>query len=183
MLNDKTHGMLNQAQFEMLGREYHELFARLGTFKPEQLHFKPGADKWSLLQIIEHLVLAELSVLSCRPDLPRPIATPKRLLCAFNYILVVGVLKLGLPVPVASPEMEPKGDLSISVLYHRWDSNRQILRRHMQKPPSDLRKRLLFCHPIAGPLTLKQTLHVGRLHFHSHRSQIDRNLKILSRSN
>jgi len=175
--------MLNEAQFEMLEREYHELFNRLGEFKPEQLHFKPGADKWSLLQIIEHLVLAEISVLNCRPDLQRPIATPRRLLHAFNYLLVVSVLKLGLPVPVASSEMEPKGDLSISVLYRRWDANRQILRRHLQTPPSDLRKRLLFCHPIAGPLTLKQTLHVGRLHFHSHRSQIDRNIKILSRSN
>jgi hypothetical protein len=183
MLNEKSYKMFNQIKFEMLGRDYQELFNTLGTFNPEQLHFKPGAGKWSLLQIIEHLVLAEISVLNCRPDLQRPIAAPKRLFNAFNYLLVVGVLKLGIPVPVVSSDMEPQGDLSLSSLYRQWDTNRQKLKRHMQAPPSDLKNRLLFCHPVAGPLTLKKTLHVGRLHFHSHRSQIDRNIKILSRSN
>lgn len=175
--------MFNQTQFERLEREYQELFERLETFKPEQLHFKPGQGKWSLLQIIEHLVLAERSVLNCRPDLQRPIAAPKRLLHAFNYLLVVGVLKLGIPVPVVSSDMEPKGELSLSALYRQWNENRQKLRHHMQAPPPDLKSRLLFCHPVAGPLTLKKTLHVGRLHFQSHRSQFDRNMKILSRIN
>jgi len=175
--------MINQNQYEILGQEYHDLFKTLETFKPEQLHFKPGPDKWSLQQIIEHLVLAEISVLNCQPNLQRRMAAPKRLFNAFNYLLVVGVLKLGIPVPVVSSDMEPKGDVSLSDLYRRWNLNRQKLKRQMQAPLSDLKRRLLFCHPVAGTLTLKRTFHVGRLHFHSHMSQIDRNIKILNQRN
>ena len=175
--------MIHKKQYETLGREYHELFNTFETFTPEQLQFKPGPAKWSLLEIIEHLVLAEISVLNCQPDLQRPIAAPKRLFNAFNYLLVVGVLKLGIPVPVVSSDMEPKGDLSLSALFRQWDANRKKLKRHMQAPSIELKRRLLFCHPVAGPLTLKRTLHVGQLHFHSHMSQIDRNIKILNQRN
>jgi hypothetical protein len=173
-----------ERQLGRLDKQRHALLDELETLTGEQVAFTPGPGKWSMLEVIEHLVISEREIFKCVPEQPRKRQGISRLRNHVSYIFVVIVLKLGLPVPVVSHEMEPEGKSSLSELHRQWDENHGWLRGFVEKLSEEDLDRPVFCHPVAGPITLAQSIQMDRLHLNTHLRQIRRNkrmMKLISR--
>ena len=92
------------------------LLDEMGALDPAKLVAKPLAGKWSILEIIEHLMLAERAVFQGMPEPSRLSERERRLKHRFGYAIVMFVLKYGIPVQVPSPAMLPQGDRSLGEL-------------------------------------------------------------------
>jgi hypothetical protein len=161
-------------QIEALNRRRRALLDELETLPREKLAYKSASNRWSLLQIVEHLVLAEREVLGHPSNGHKRAAVKRGLRARLAYLLVLLVLRLGLPVPPASPAMVPGERASMAELRWRWDENYRWLSAFVDEVKPDRLVHAVFRHPIAGPLTLPQVVHIGQLHFDYHRRQIER---------
>ncbi len=168
-----------QRQLDKLDKQRHALLDGLETLTAEQVAFRPGPSKWSIGQVIEHLVISEREIFKCVPEQSQKGQGIYSLRNRISYILVVVILKLGLPVPVVSHEMEPEGRSSLTELYRQWDENHRWLRSFVEKLPAEDWDRPVFCHPVAGPLTFAQSIHLDRLHLNTHLRQIKRNKRMM----
>ena len=162
-LNDRIHRFTVQRA---------ALLERLEAMPPAQLSARPRPGKWSILEIVEHLALAERAVLR---GLPHPSLLSERersLKHRILYLLVVFLLKARIPVRVPSREMAPGGDRSLSQSRHLWDENQAWLRAYVDQLDSSGLRRAVFVHPVAGPLTVAQAIRLGQIHLDVHARQI-----------
>jgi hypothetical protein len=159
-------------QLEIYDRQRSALLDDLQRLNDDQLRRKSGPDNWSLLEIIQHLVLSEREVLQGLPDSKKLTARKRGLRARLSYPLVLAVLRWNIPAPVPSDGMVPDGNTSLSELQQRWDENLSWLREYLDTlGPEDL-PRAVFRHPIVGPMTVVQTIHLAKLHFDVHLRQI-----------
>ena len=155
------------------------LLDEMGGLDPATLVAKPLAGKWSILEIIEHLVLAERAVLQGLPDPSRLREQERRLKHRISYVIVMFVLKYGIPVQVPSSAMIPQGNRSLGELHRLWDESQEWLRAYMDHLDPRGFREAVFGHPVAGPLSVEQALHMGQVHFDSHVRQIRRLQRLL----
>lgn len=135
---------------------------------------KPQAGKWSVLEIVEHLVLAEREVLQNLPEPSQLVERQRGLGARVTYPVVMFVLKCGIPVKVPSDGMIPKGDASLGDLRRQWNESQQWLRAYVDGLDRAGFGRAVFKHPVAGPLTVAEAVHMGQLHVETHARQIRR---------
>lgn len=83
-------------------------------------HPRPG--KWSIQEIVEHLVLSETGVFGDLDALDRRTPRRRRARDYLLYPLVMFILRFDIPVRVPSPSMIPRGELSLRELGGRWRS-------------------------------------------------------------
>ena len=155
------------------------LLDEMGALDPATLVARPLAGKWSMLEIIEHLVLAERAVLQGLPELSRLREQERRLKHRFSYAIVMVVLRCSIPVRVPSPAMIPQGDRSLGELRRLWDESQEWLRAYIDRLDRRGFRRAVFEHPVAGPLSVKQALHMGQVHLDTHVRQIRRLQRLL----
>ena len=155
------------------------LLDEMGALDPATLVARPLAGKWSMLEIIEHLVLAERAVLQGLPELSRLREQERRLKHRFSYAIVMVVLRCGIPVRVPSPAMIPQGDRSLGELRRLWDESQEWLRAYIDRLDRRGFRRAVFAHPVAGPLSVEQALHMGQVHLDTHVRQIRRLQRLL----
>ena len=155
------------------------LLDEMGALDPATLVARPLAGKWSMLEIIEHLVLAERAVLQGLPELSRLREQERRLKHRFSYAIVMVVLRCSIPVRVPSPAMIPQGDRSLGELRRLWDESQEWLRAYIGQLDRRGFRRAVFEHPVAGPLSVKQALHMGQVHLDTHIRQIRKLQRLL----
>ena len=155
------------------------LLDEMGALDPATLVARPLAGKWSMLEIIEHLVLAERAVLQGLPELSRLREQERRLKHRFSYAIVMVVLRCSIPVRVPSPAMIPQGDRSLGELRRLWDESQEWLRAYIDRLDRRGFRRAVFEHPVAGPLSVKQALHMGQVHLDTHIRQIRKLQRLL----
>ncbi len=148
------------------------LLDELATLSAEDLAAKPEAGGWSILEIVEHLILAERAILQGLPPLAELVVRPRSLKNRCIYPLVVTILKLGIPVKVPSRRMLPTGTVPLAELRGQWDETYRWLRSYVASLPPDGASRAVFQHPVSGPITLTQALRMDRLHLATHLKQI-----------
>jgi hypothetical protein len=156
------------------------LLDELGILDGGTLAARPLPGKWSILEIVEHLVLAEREVLQ---KLPRPselVELRRGLSSHFTYPMVMLVLRWGIPVKAPSPGMIPIGTSSLPELRRQWDESQRWLRAYVTGLDRHGIGRAVFQHPVAGPLTVQQAVHMGQLHILAHTRQIRRLLSLMN---
>ena len=132
------------------------------------------------MQVIQHLVKAELSVLANLPDPSLLMHKPRGILAQLGYLVVIWVLKWGLPVPVPKPAMTPDGhQSSLSVRRVEWDRNTKWLQPYLDGLTPATAMRAVFRHPVTGPLTPDRALRLAHLHLDTHIRQIDRIRRVM----
>lgn len=148
------------------------LLDEMEAMDPTALAAKPLAGKWSVLEIIEHLVLAERAVFKGLADPSRLIARERGVGNYVRYQIVMFILKSGIRVRVPSPTMVPQGNRSIAELRRLWDENQTWLRLSIAHlGPKGIRGAVLE-HPVAGPLTVAMAVRMGQVHVDGHVRQI-----------
>lgn len=133
---------------------------------------RPQPDTWSILEIVEHLVLAEAAILQGLPPAAELNDRPRSLKHRLRFQVVMAILRFGIPVRVPSRSMVPTGQAPLTELRRRWDENLHWLRSYAGGLDAVGERRAVFLHPVAGPITLAQALRMDRLHLDVHLRQI-----------
>ena len=91
---------------------HQEMFDLIDELKPKQLLFKPEPDRWSMLQVLQHVVLGaqgmRRSEAEMRDNPLREILKPGEMVKLVKDVLVKDV-----PVDVPDPSMEPDGEVTV----------------------------------------------------------------------
>lgn len=164
------------ALIDALDAQRGALLDLLDGLEAEVLSARPGPEKWSILDIAEHLVVAERVVLRGLPPWADLADHPRSLKHRAIFVLVLGILRFGIPVKVPSRRMIPTGQATLPGLRREWDEHLRWLRSYAREFDADGRRRAVFLHPVAGPITLVQALRMNRLHLRTHLRQIRRRL-------
>ena len=144
------------------------LLDRVQALPPPLLEAKPRAGKWSILEIVEHLALAERTVLQGLPQPSQLAERPRKPKHRFRYFLVWWFLKLRIPVQVPSPAMVPQGNRSLSDIRQLWDESQAWFRAYVGQLDARGLRRAVFRHPVAGPLTPAQAVRLNQIHLDIH---------------
>jgi uncharacterized damage-inducible protein DinB len=150
-----------------------ELIKEIESLTDDQLRAQPGGDRWSMLQTLQHLVLAEQGMRTSEAELRtnpvRDLLRPGKLINVVRDILIRDV-----PVKVPHPSLEPDGKVSLGDLLKLWEQERQRMRDLLESISADNSETVMFSHPAAGPMTVAQALDLTLVHLRHHRRQIDR---------
>jgi len=163
-----------QEAFDSLGKKYGKLLQHLNSLTDDVLHFKAQADKWSIVEVIEHLVMAEENMLAQLTDATSAPTLDPQDRSAKNYHIVIKVMTRDIPVDVPDESMEPHGQISLAELLVRWDDTRKKTRAYISVIDSEKAGDLVYRHPFAGPLDMAETLRFIDVHFDNHMRHIDR---------
>ena len=168
-------------QVDRIESKRSRLLAELDALPRSVLDARPPSGGWSVLEVVEHLVLAEESVLANmdRPELLRPRRTSLR--SRLGYAAIIGVLSSPLRVQVPTTAMRPEGTRSFEELRTAWEESHRALRRHVTAVEEGRISGAVFAHPVSGPLTTRQALRMMRVHMNRHTRQIRRILGELGR--
>lgn len=156
------------------------LIELVSGIEPARLAAHPRPDKWSIQEIVEHLVLSEVGVFGDFAQLGQQTPRPRRTRDRILYLVVMFILRLDIPVRVPSPAMSPKGGLSLADARVQWEANHDRLRAWVMTSDQSLLNLPLFRHPVAGPMTTAQSLRMLEVHLDRHGRQIDALVKLMT---
>ena len=163
-----------QKTFDSLDKKYTKLLQDLSSLTDEALNFKAGADKWSIVEVIEHLVMAEENMLEQLTGTASATTLDPQDRSAKNFHIVIKVMTKDIPVDVPDESMEPHSQFSLEDLLGRWDDTRQKTRAYIEGINSENAGDLVYRHPFAGPLDMAETLRFIDVHFDNHMRHIDK---------
>jgi len=161
-------------KFDNLTIKREALWRKLGSLSSDALNFKADPDKWSVVEVVEHLVIVDQDLLNqiSTEDPNRPLDGQSR--SPENFRTVIKVMERDIPVDVPDERAEPHGRFSLAELLSRWTDIQQKLHERLAEISSENKDQLGYRHPCAGPLTITETLHFVEAHFDNHMRHIDR---------
>jgi len=162
-----------KATFDNLEIKYGKLLQQLNSLTDEALNFKAGADKWSVVEVIEHLVLAEENMQEQLSGAASAPVLDPRDRSAKNFHIVIKVMTRDIPVDVPDESMEPHGQSPLETLLDRWGDTRKKIRTYIDAITPEKVEDLVYRHPFAGPLNMAETLRFIDVHFDNHMRHID----------
>jgi hypothetical protein len=163
-----------QDKFDSLTQKRAALLQHLGSMPNKVLSFKAGPDKWSIVEVIEHLVLAETNLLEqLSANIPVSTLDPKSR-TPEKHQIVIKVMEGDIPVDVPDESVEPHGCMTMDALINQWDDIRIKLRYLLASINAENVDDPVYRHPYGGPLDIFETLHFFDVHFDNHMRHIDR---------
>jgi hypothetical protein len=163
-----------QEQYDSLTLKLEALLQRLDSLSGEKLSFKAGPDKWSIVEVVEHLVIAEESLVKQLtaniPDstLGPGAKTPEK------HQVVIKVMERDIEVDVPHESLEPHGRIALEDLLTQWKDFREKLPVLLAEIRPENKDNPVFSHPYGGPLDPSDTLQFFEVHFDNHMRHIDR---------
>jgi uncharacterized damage-inducible protein DinB len=175
---NKMHSQLLESYKELVETSK-ELLSELSEYSIEILQKQPRAEKWSVVQIVNHLILAESMSLGYIKK--KVLAVEELEEVGFRQNLTMNIMKLAqrssrkfkAPAPVSQPESGSSHD----DLRKDWEAVQLALKSFLDQFPDQYVKKALYKHPFAGRLSLSQMMKVHVYHINRHQSQIDALLK------
>ena len=164
---------------ERLNAKLDSLNGLIANVTESDLKRKQGG-VWSVIEISEHLYLAEQASLgyvnyklTSNHELPlityRTWWNEQKLKWGFKYLK-----RLPAPVKVAEGQFRMK---SWSVLVDAWRSEREILGQFLREASDEVYTMACYKHPLTGRISLFGMMVFFDIHFDRHRRQILMNLK------
>lgn len=162
---------------ERLRSEVEVLCLRHGD---EACRTAPKEGGWSALQILNHILLSEAGTLRYMKNKTAytPVLKKTTPVSYLRFALLTSALRspfrFQAPEGVRPSEMESLP--SLPVLLEQWSEVRRDFRDFLEQFPQGQENKLVFRHPIAGRLTLIQTLSFMKDHLNRHLKQIHKRL-------
>ncbi|MEM1056776.1 MAG: DinB family protein [Bacteroidota bacterium] len=140
---------------------------------PDVLHaVRSDPGRWSILEITEHLALAEREVLRGLPDPARLVPQSRSLASGLRRRMLKGILTSRIRVGTPSAGMSPTGGRSLHEIRALWNENMVWLAAHIEEASDERLAEAVFAHPVSGPLTTAEVLWLADLHLQRHWDQI-----------
>lgn len=170
-------------EFARIERQREALAAELAQVDEAQLGRQPDEGRWSIKQVIEHLILAErgsLNYLSYKLSLGEQ-PPPPGLRAALRSLLLNFLLWQPIK-EISAPELvsKPRNDRAMATVMADWADQRQQLRVFLSSAPDAWHRALSYKHPLMGRLTLLSMLTFFGAHVGRHTRQIRRTLQAVS---
>ncbi len=133
----------------------------------------PGPDRWSTIQIMEHLILSEREILHFPAPFSGRGGDRRRVRDHLGRIMVWTILGARIPVPVPEKTMAPKGKTPLHRIRRMAAELHDWLDVEISSSSAETLSAAIFHHPVAGPLALPQALRLNRLHIAAHLRQLE----------
>lgn len=167
-----------------LNSKLEKLVNSLNGLSHQQLNKQPEPGAWSILQVMQHVMLAEkLSVGYVRKKTSRPETLKK---AGFGYFFRYAVLKIFLALPfkfkapaVVSEDKFPE-ESNFEKVVAEWKMVRSDLVQLLEGIHPSWQDKEIFKHAVAGRMTLDGMLTFFEDHFDRHLKQIERTAKVVS---
>lgn len=163
--------------------EKERVLARVAGFTPEARDARPDPARWSVADVVEHLVLVETGMrtaLAKDPVPERPRAFPPG--HWWRYPALRGALLLGIRIRAPVDVILPRRETSWNVLLERWEEERRLLEEWLHRAPQGILPDPRFRHPLAGWLSVREAMVFAGDHIKHHRAQIGRIDRLLVRT-
>ena len=166
-----------QKQYDSLKLKLEALLQRLDSLTGAKLSFKAGPDKWSIIEVIEHLVIAEKGLLKqLSTNIPASTLDPDAK-TPDKHQIVIKVMERDIEVDVPHESLEPQGRIALEDLLNQWIDLRKKLQDLLAEIEPAKKDDPVFRHPYGGPLDIADTLQFFEVHFDNHMRHIDRILR------
>lgn len=174
-----------EARFKSLDKKMNLLFEELKVYSEAQLNRKPTPDKWSVIQVMHHLLLAERSSLSYlqkklsfNPELKRT-GVGTRFRSMLVWASLNAPIKFKAPDAVSGENLPQEAGFWDTI--KQWQAQRKELKTFLSKLPPSRLKEEIYKHPFAGRLGAYGMLDFFEWHFDRHHKQIRRIVKDYSK--
>jgi len=167
-----------QTIFDELETQRAEILNQVKVLSVEKFNYSPSTEKWSISQILTHILVAEQLSVGYMKKKALGIEQLKDSGVAQAFILEL--LKASQRIP-AIKFKAPKVVLTntppafpIDELKTHWETHRLDLKKFLESVEEKNAKKLLYKHPIAGRLDARQAMVFFREHIIHHLPQINR---------
>jgi hypothetical protein len=161
------------ALWDQLEDQRQQMLAMIEELTTEQLHFKPGPDRWSIIQVLQHVVMGEAGIRQSEAEL-RDNPLREHLQPGEMVGIVKEFLDKDLVDAVPDPSMEPDGNTTLDELRSLWHKERRAMAVLLDTVNAENRNLVMFSHVASGPLTALQMLEIAEAHMGTHTRQIER---------
>jgi hypothetical protein len=165
-----------EAQYLKLEASRNRLLDELEGLDEDLLNRPAAEGKWSVNQIVSHLIQVEQLTNSYiqRKVQQQETLGASNLAHTFRSLLLKVALNTGMKFKAPKVVADVPEYAVLSSLRNQWDSARYQLEDTLTELPEELMDECLFRHPYAGPLTIAQTLSFLQDHFSHYARQITR---------
>ncbi len=162
-------------KFQALENQRNDLLNELNQLTPEQLSFSPVPDRWSIEQVLYHLIQSEQGTMQYLGKKIQAEALPRAGLVSAVKSLSLTIalrspLKFKAPQRIAPPQQPPH----YGELVREWENIRQSLGEFLEVLPRERNHSVIFRHPVIGYINIFQTLRFLQEHIAHHIKQIQR---------
>ncbi len=161
-----------------------EFLAGLDSIPPEQLSQAPSSKAWSPLQIGEHLLATERGLAHVtgrqieKGEDRRRFGDPSER--SVEGLLQAMRTPAKFKVPAGTGLPDPTGETTLPELRQAWAETAERWRSVAGTLPPGLADEGLVMHPVAGPMTVAQTVRFLESHIEHHQHQLARTVRALS---
>jgi hypothetical protein len=160
------------------------MFGMFKELSSEKFNYSPSVKKWSIAQIITHLLVAEQLSLGYMKK--KSLGLEQLKSSGFKESFLTAILKISQRTPgikFKAPQIvitNTPQSLSLPELSQRWEAHRTDLKNFLEKVEDKNVKKLIYKHPFVGMLDSRQALIFFREHIIHHLPQIKRCLTLNS---
>jgi hypothetical protein len=164
--------------FDELERQRVEILDRVKTLPDEKFNYKPSDEKWSISQILTHILVAEQLSVGYMKKKALGITQLENSGLSAGFRLQILIISQRIPslkfkapgiVLANTPQAYPMAELQ-----SRWEAHRQDLQVFLDGIENQHEKKVLYKHPVAGRLDARQAMVFFREHIIHHLPQIKR---------
>jgi hypothetical protein len=167
-----------QSIYAELEHQRVEILNRVKNLSPEKFNHAPSPEKWSIAQVLTHILVAEQ--LSVGYMKKKVLGIDQLKNSGFMESVILELLKISQRIPALkfkAPKVVVANTppaLPIAELISRWEVHRADLKKLLETIENKNVKKLLYKHPIAGRLDARQAMVFFREHIIHHLPQINR---------
>ena len=167
-------------QRQALDKSRIDFLDALSRLPVAELTSKPSPDRWSLLELAQHLMLAERGILHYLPDRTKLKENRRSLRNRLMEPVVCAVMRAGIRVKVPQQDMVPDGKTTLEQVRRDWQAVHDWLKSFIESMTDDDIRQAYFAHPVSGPITTAQALKFFRAHFDQHIRKIESRIRQLA---
>ena len=170
-------------RLDKLNKKMVALFEDLKDYTDTTLNQTPREDAWSVLEIMQHLMLSERQSLAEVTEHLTEAATFEKAGVGASVRSVVLNSILSIPVKFKAPFSIGRDafiqDGTFWEIAKEWRAERTNLKAFLNDLPADCFDKAIYKHPRAGSITINGMLSYYEKHFDRHQKQIQRTLNAI----
>lgn len=166
-----------QKKFDEIETVRLDLLKKVSEITDEKFMHTPGSGKWSISQILTHIMISERLSMGYMKKKSLGIDQVGNSGVVESFKMIILKISQRIPLKYKAPkvvvEHTPEA-LSRMQLVAQWDADRQILQKFLETIEEKNIKKKIYKHPVAGRLDVLQALTFFNEHIHHHWPQVKR---------